>query len=133
MSAFRDHFSDLAALYARARPDYPPALYAWLAEQAPGRKRAIDVGCGSGQATHGLGPHFAEVIGTDASREQIERARPGGSVRFAVAPADACPVEDGSVDLLTAAQAARGPPVCVPAADFSPNSRRPWRFAVLFQ
>ncbi|MEM9305343.1 MAG: methyltransferase domain-containing protein, partial [Pseudomonadota bacterium] len=106
MNAFRDHFSDLAALYARARPDYPAALYAWLSEKAPGRALAVDVGCGSGQATHGLAPHFDQVIGTDASGEQIDRAQPAGPVRFEVAPAEACPVDDGTVDLLTAAQAA---------------------------
>jgi len=35
--SFQDHFSVQAAIYAKARPKYPPALFAELAQLAPGR------------------------------------------------------------------------------------------------
>ena len=47
---FEDHFSQIAANYAQYRPQYPAALYEYLAEQAPGRALALDCATGSGQA-----------------------------------------------------------------------------------
>lgn len=35
---------------------------------------AFDVGCGSGQSTHLLAPHFAKVVGTDLSAAQVGQA-----------------------------------------------------------
>jgi len=56
--SFQDHFSKQAADYAAYRPHYPDNLYAWLAEQAPGREGAWDCATDlySG-STPGLG-HF---------------------------------------------------------------------------
>lgn len=92
--------------YARFRPTYPPALAAHLATLAPGHRLALDVGCGSGQLTVQLADPFAEVVGVDPSREQIENAAPHARVRYLCAPAEAIPLADGSADLVTAAQAA---------------------------
>ncbi|MGH0124745.1 UNVERIFIED_CONTAM: hypothetical protein FKN15_013064 [Acipenser sinensis] len=36
---------------------------------------AVDVGCGSGQGTIGLAPHFQKVVGIDVSEAQLEEAR----------------------------------------------------------
>ncbi|MGH0140212.1 UNVERIFIED_CONTAM: hypothetical protein FKN15_070810 [Acipenser sinensis] len=36
---------------------------------------AVDVGCGSGQGTFGLAPHFQKVVGIDVSEAQLEEAR----------------------------------------------------------
>lgn len=36
---------------------------------------AVDVGCGSGQGTLLLAPHFTRVVGTDISPAQLEMAR----------------------------------------------------------
>ncbi len=44
---FQDHFSAQAGEYARFRPQYPPALFAWLAQLAPARTLAWDRGTGS--------------------------------------------------------------------------------------
>ena len=38
-------------------------------------KVAVDVGCGSGQSTRPLAPHFEKVIGIDVSEAQIAAAR----------------------------------------------------------
>lgn len=103
--AFQDHFSSQAAAYAAFRPAYPPELYAWLAAQAPARNLAWDAGCGSGQAAVGLAGHFSRVEASDPSERQIAQARPHPQVRYHVA-AEALPaLADGSVELVTAAQA----------------------------
>ena len=73
-TGFKDHFSAHADAYARYRPDYPPALFAWLAEIAPARGRAWDCATGSGQAAVALAEHFAEVVATDASEKQVRSA-----------------------------------------------------------
>ena len=104
-TAFKDHFSGHANAYARFRPDYPPALYAWLADAAPSPERAWDCGTGNGQAAVALAEHFAEVIATDASDTQIASAFAHPRVRYHVAPAEASGIDAGSVDLITVAQA----------------------------
>lgn len=103
---FRDLFSGLAAEYASCRPSYPAALVDWLADAAPGRERAWDAGCGSGQLTVPLAARFAEVIATDASAAQLEHARPHPRVRYRHAPSEESGLADASVDLAVAAQAA---------------------------
>lgn len=102
---FRDHFSGVAAGYARFRPGYPPALFAWLAERAPARDAAWDCATGSGQAAVGLAEHFARVVATDASGEQVAHARPHPRVEYRVAPAERSGLDPASVDLVTVAQA----------------------------
>jgi len=105
LQPFADHFSAIAAAYAAARPTYPPALFAYLAEQAPARRRAWDCGAGNGQATLPLASYFDEVVGTDASAEQIAQMAAHPRVRRYAAPADASGLPDDSVDLVTVAQA----------------------------
>lgn len=102
---FQDHFSALAADYASFRPHYPEVLFAWLAQQAPARNLAWDCATGSGQAALGLAAHFARVIATDASAEQIANARRNPRVDYAVAPAEDSGLAAQSVDLITVAQA----------------------------
>ena len=102
---FQDHFSTRAPGYAAFRPTYPDTLFAWLAEQAPGRDVAWDCGTGSGQAVPGLASQFARVVATDASAAQVAEARPIPNVEFRVAPAEASGLPDRSADLITVAQA----------------------------
>lgn len=105
MAAFKDHFSGHAADYASHRPTYPPELFAFLAAVAPGRSLAWDCGTGNGQAAVMLAEHFARVYATDPSAEQVNQAEPHPKVEYAVAPAERCPLPDGSADLVTVAQA----------------------------
>ena len=58
MTSFEDHFSRQAADYARFRPNYPAALFEFLAELTPDRRRAWDCATGSGQAALGLAGYF---------------------------------------------------------------------------
>jgi SAM-dependent methyltransferase len=102
---FKDHFSGVAQGYHAFRPRYPSALFEWLASVSPRRDRAIDLGCGTGQATVALADHFGEVVGLDPSAEQVAQAAPHERVRYAVAPAEATGLPDACADLLVAAQA----------------------------
>jgi len=107
MSAgFKDHFSNKAAAYAAHRPTYPPALAEFLAEISPGRDCAWDCGCGSGQLSVLLAPHFARVIGTDASAQQIRKAKAHPRVSYMCAPAEESGLPAHSCDVIVAAQAA---------------------------
>jgi len=103
--AFKDHFSKVAAAYSRFRPSYPEALFAFLADRAPGRALAWDCATGSGQVARGLVPWFDVVVATDASAAQVDDAIAHPRVAYRVAPAERCPLRDGSVQLVTVAQA----------------------------
>jgi SAM-dependent methyltransferase len=103
--SFADHFSGVSAGYAAFRPRYPDALFQFLAREAPAQDAVWDAGTGSGQAAIGLARHFAHVIATDASAQQIEHATPDPRVHYRVAPAEASGLENATVDLVTAAQA----------------------------
>lgn len=92
--------------YAEFRPHYPPALAQWLAQQAPAHQLALDVGCGSGQLTRLLAPHFDAVIGVDPSASQLDAAATLANVRYLCAPAEKLPPGVRDADLITVAQAA---------------------------
>jgi SAM-dependent methyltransferase len=102
---FKDHFSGHARDYAESRPTYPPDLFAYLADLAPGRELAWDCGTGNGQAAVGLAPHFRRVVATDASRRQVAEAPHDDRISYLVAPAERAPLPDASVDLITVALA----------------------------
>lgn len=103
--SFQDHFAAVANAYADFRPTYPATLFDWLAHQVPGRTRAWDCACGSGQASVDLAERFERVWATDASAAQLRDARQHPRVEYRVAPAEACGLPDASVELITVAQA----------------------------
>ena len=72
---FADHFSEQSSLYASARPRYPDAVYAFVAQQAPARDHAWDCASGNGQAAEGLARHL-ERFYTEARRV----LKPGGVI-----------------------------------------------------
>ncbi|WP_423736621.1 class I SAM-dependent methyltransferase [Chitinophaga caseinilytica] len=102
---FKDLFSVQSASYAKYRPDYPPALYAWLASQTPGHAQAWDCGTGNGQCAVHLAGFYENVYATDPSAQQIAHAAPHDHVRYAVEPAENCGLPDASADLVTVGQA----------------------------
>ena len=102
----RNWFDAGGGAYAQFRPDYPPALAAFLATAAPAARLAVDVGCGNGQLTRLLAPHFARVVGVDPSADQIAHATAHERIDYLCAPAERLPLEDGGADLVCAAQAA---------------------------
>ncbi len=105
MLKFKDHFSAHATAYAEARPRYPVALFAWLATLTPSHDVAWDCGTGNGQAAVGLAAHYARIIATDPSKQQLESAFPHHHVHYREARAESPGLEPRSVDLVTVAQA----------------------------
>lgn len=103
--SFQDHFSAGSEGYARFRPRYPDALYAWLAATAPTRRHAVDVATGTGQAATGLAGHFRRVSAFDASAGQVRQAEGAPGLTYGVARAEELPLADGAADLVTVAQA----------------------------
>jgi SAM-dependent methyltransferase len=98
-------FSPLAERYARARPTYPDELYAWLAGLLDRRDLAWDCATGNGQAARGLAPHFARVVATDTSAEQLRHAPGHPRIEYRRAPAESSGLTDATVDLATVAAA----------------------------
>lgn len=103
---FNDHFSKHADVYVKYRPGYPEQLYSFLASQVTSHDIALDCATGNGQAALGLAPYFNEVIATDASQAQLDRAFPHPKIKYRLAMAEKLPVPDASVDLLTIASGA---------------------------
>ena len=101
----KDHFSGHAACYQQFRPNYPDALFAYLASLCASRVLAWDCAAGNGQAAVALAPYFDGLIATDASAQQIEQAEPNARIKYLVAPAERAPISTGTVDLVTVAQA----------------------------
>ncbi|XP_029442084.1 putative methyltransferase DDB_G0268948 isoform X2 [Rhinatrema bivittatum] len=69
---------------------------------------AVDVGCGTGQSTQILAPHFEKVVGLDISEAQIEKAKQdlyAANISYCLSSAEELPFEDCSVDLITASAA----------------------------
>jgi SAM-dependent methyltransferase len=104
-AAFPDHFSRDSNAYARFRPRYPAALFAWLAALPPARRLAWDAATGNGQAATMLAPHFARVVASDPSRAQLRAADRVPALSYLVAAAEASALAPGRVELVTVAQA----------------------------
>jgi len=102
---FEDHFSTQSGQYAQYRPQYPEAVYAYLASIVPSHSLVWDCGTGNGQAAVGLAQYFEGVYATDASAEQVGRAYLHEKVEYHVQPAEQVDLELESVDLVTVAQA----------------------------
>jgi len=104
-STFHDHFSSFAGRYADFRPNYPAALFDYLAALVARTSLVWDCAAGNGQATVDLARRFDRVIATDASAEQIAAATPDEKIEYRVALAEQSGLPDESVGLITVAQA----------------------------
>ncbi|MGJ0506254.1 MAG: class I SAM-dependent methyltransferase [Methylocystis sp.] len=97
------HFGGNAGDYLAYRPDYPEALFAWLAAAAPARGLAWDCGAGSGQAATGLARHFGRVLATERDPRQLALAPRRANIEWRLAAAEDDPGLDGTVDLIACA------------------------------
>jgi SAM-dependent methyltransferase len=105
MNEAAELFGTGATAYASFRPQYPDALFDWLARHSPQRQRALDIACGNGQASRPLRRHFAQVLACDASLEQLRAGRDWQDIRLFAATAQALPLPSTSLDLIVVAQA----------------------------
>ena len=105
MSAITCLFGNRAGAYASFRPEYPDALFDWLAANNPYHDRALDIACGNGQASRPLLKHFARVMASDGSPEQLSATTDLRGIDCFVADASAQPLATASLDLIVVAQA----------------------------
>jgi SAM-dependent methyltransferase len=103
--AFADHFSRLATGYAAYRPEYPDGLFAAIAAASRFHDVVWDCATGTGQAVRGLTRHFGAVLASDASWEQVLAASTHEQACYFVARAEAAPLAERSVGMVTVAQA----------------------------
>lgn len=112
---YKDYFSKQANAYCTYRPTYPDTLFAYLASISPDHQMAWDAATGNGQAAVSLTSYFRRVIATDISRQQLSHAIPHSQITYLLSDASSTQfttlegeeqeIEDGSIDLVTVAQA----------------------------
>ncbi|XP_078605722.1 putative methyltransferase DDB_G0268948 isoform X2 [Branchiostoma floridae x Branchiostoma japonicum] len=106
--------ADHAELYQKYRPKWSSEFAEKVVTFVKEKKsspllHAVDIGCGSGQSSEILAPHFQHVLGIDVSEPQIAMASANNklnNVEYRVAPAESIPVPDESVDLVMCLEAA---------------------------
>ncbi|XP_015792500.1 putative methyltransferase DDB_G0268948 [Tetranychus urticae] len=109
--------SQVASIYIEVRPtpshELINSIIKQLSKHCPPNSnnkwsRAVDVGCGSGQATFKLADYFDQVIGYDISVPQIKEAierNKFDNVTFKISPGEEIDLEDNSVQLITVCEA----------------------------
>lgn len=98
-------FSVDSGSYARNRPLYPAALFAWIASGCRERRAAWDCATGNGQAALGLAGYFDRVEASDISAEQIGEGFGAANVRYSEQAAERTDFHDAAFDLVAVAQA----------------------------
>lgn len=97
-------FGAAADVYERSRPSYPDDAVDWLLPE--GARAVLDLGAGTGKLTRALAERGLEVIAVeplDEMRAKLAAALP--DVNALAGTAEAIPVPDASVDVITVAQA----------------------------
>ncbi len=103
--SFMNHFGSHSQDYLRFRPDYPEALYQFLASLVSEHDLAWDVGTGNGQAASEIAKYFKKVIATDINVGQIQVAIQKPNIEYRILPAEKTDLLNQSVDMITVAQA----------------------------
>jgi SAM-dependent methyltransferase len=106
-------FAGTAAVYARYRPPYPPALLDQLLEHAarPPGGMLLDLACGPGRLALDLAGSFQTVWAVDLEPEMIEVGRQEaerrgvGNLRWSVGRAEDLAAPAGGFDLITIGEA----------------------------
>jgi ubiquinone/menaquinone biosynthesis C-methylase UbiE len=101
----KDNFSNQAQVYAQFRPNYPERLIEELLKHTPNRQLAWDCGTGNGQIAKYLAAHFEQVIATDISQNQLDKAVQLPNIIYRMERAESSSLASNSVDLLVVAQA----------------------------
>lgn len=98
-------FSINSGEYAKARPTYPMALYAFIKAHITHHHSVWDCATGSGQAAARLADIFETVYATDISQEQIQHAPQKQNIEYSIQPAERTNFLNQQFDCITVAQA----------------------------
>lgn len=101
----KDNFSGHASDYARYRPTYPDALFAFIYERITHFGAAWDCGTGNGQVAERLAERFERVYATDLSANQLAQAPRRTNITYRVQRAEDASFDNQRFDLITVAQA----------------------------
>ena len=97
-------FGVAADVYERARPLYPDEAIEWILPE--GARTVLDLGAGTGKLTRALAARGLEVVAVEPLAEmRTNLAWAAPEARILDGTAEAIPLEDDSVDLITVAQA----------------------------
>ena len=97
-------FAGVADVYERSRPGYPDAAVAWLAGSTPGD--VVDLGAGTGKLTRSLVALGHRVTAIEPLEEMLAQLRASlPAARALTGGAEAMPLPDASIDVVTCAQA----------------------------
>ena len=97
-------FAGVADVYERSRPGYPEAAVAWLAGSTPGD--VVDLGAGTGKLTRSLVALGHRVTAVEPLEEMLAQLRASvPAARALTGGAEAIPLPDASIDVVTCAQA----------------------------
>jgi 16S rRNA A1518/A1519 N6-dimethyltransferase RsmA/KsgA/DIM1 with predicted DNA glycosylase/AP lyase activity len=79
--SFESRFGQAADAYQTFRPDYPAEIFRRILAWIPADRRncAIDLGAGTGKASHELAQSFREVIAIEPDPLMVEKLRSGPS------------------------------------------------------
>ncbi|MEO0558957.1 MAG: class I SAM-dependent methyltransferase [Bacteroidota bacterium] len=92
-----------AAHYAAYRPPLHESILGRVLAEEPRAEVGLDVGCGTGVSAVALAAFCARVIGVEPSPSMLERAMPHEQITYLPGSADALPLPDRSVDVVTLA------------------------------
>ena len=102
-------FSGKAEAYAKARPGYPEAAIDYILSLAPQGAVVADIGAGTGKFTELLAkkglPIFAVEPNADMREQLAVALAPYSNAKMFGGAAEATTLPDGSVDVITCAQA----------------------------
>ncbi|WP_424951141.1 class I SAM-dependent methyltransferase [Deinococcus sp.] len=96
--------ADGAERYAAGRPYIHPLFMERLRPLLSGRALGADVACGTGLSSVALAEVIERVLAFDMSGAMLARALAHPRVTYAQAPAEALPLSDACLDILTVAQ-----------------------------
>ncbi len=94
-----------AACYSTYRPEYPEALFKYLASRCENNSGGLDCGSGNGQAAKGLSSYFKYVIATDLSIDLISHGLQLPNVFYVQSRAEQLAIRSHSIDMICIAQA----------------------------
>ncbi len=101
----KDIFSIQAEGYAKYRPDYPQALFAFILNYVKEKNIAWDCATGNGQTAKELAKDFGKVYATDISPKQLNYTEKASNIFYSLQSAEQTNFENSTFDLITVSQA----------------------------